>query len=65
MNKIYTLGRGMATLAVGLVLRILVTYAVVFGNELKVKEKIFIALSWLPKATVQVNIMTIQYSLSA
>ena len=45
----------MATLAIGLVLRILVTYSVVFGNKLNVKEKVFIALSWLPKATVQVR----------
>ena len=45
----------MATLAIGLVLRVLVTYSVVFGNKLKVKEKVFIALSWLPKATVQVS----------
>ena len=48
------LGRGLATLAVGLVLRIAVTYAVVFGNKLSVKEKLFISLAWLPKATVQV-----------
>ena len=47
----------MATLAIGLVLRILVTYSVVFGNKLNVKEKIFIALSWLPKATVQVSLI--------
>ena len=47
-------GRGIATLAIGLVLRILVTYSVLFGNNLNVKEKLFIALSWLPKATVQV-----------
>eukprot|EP00112_Aurelia_sp_Birch-Aquarium-sp1_P023460 Seg700.2 transcript_id=Seg700.2/GoldUCD/mRNA.D3Y31 product="Sodium/hydrogen exchanger 9B2" protein_id=Seg700.2/GoldUCD/D3Y31 len=46
-------GRGLATLAVGLVLRIAVTYAVVFGNKLSVKEKLFISLAWLPKATVQ------------
>ena len=30
------------------------TYAVVFGNKLSVKEKLFISLAWLPKATVQV-----------
>jgi len=52
-------GRGMATLAIGLVLRILVTYSVVFGNKLNVKEKVFIALSWLPKATVQAAIGSI------
>ncbi len=44
----------MATLFIGLVFRIAITYIVVLGNKLTVKEKIFIALSWLPKATVQV-----------
>ena len=33
------------------------TYSVLFGNKLNVKEKIFIALSWLPKATVQVCLL--------
>ena len=48
-------GSGIGTLMIGLIVRLIATYGVVFGNNLSAKEKIFIALSWLPKATVQVS----------
>ncbi len=36
-------------------IRILVTYLTVFGARLNVKERIFVAIAWIPKATVQVT----------
>lgn len=38
----------------GLIVRVTVAVIVVTGNKFNVKEKVFIAFSWLPKATVQV-----------
>ncbi|XP_040159562.1 sodium/hydrogen exchanger 9B2 isoform X1 [Anopheles arabiensis] len=35
------------------VIRILTTVAIAFGDKLNVKEKIFVAISWMSKATVQ------------
>ncbi len=34
-------------------MRIFVSYFAVFGGNLTLKERIFVALAWLPKATVQ------------
>ena len=41
----------------GLIVRVTVAVIVVTGNKFNVKEKVFIAFSWLPKATVQVYII--------
>lgn len=38
-----------------LVLRMIATFLVSFGCGLNKKEKLFIGLTWLAKATVQVN----------
>ncbi|KAK3091769.1 hypothetical protein FSP39_022505 [Pinctada imbricata] len=51
-----TVGLGIATLAIGLVVRIIVTFLVVFGAGLSIKEQFFVALAWFPKATVQAAI---------
>ena len=51
-----TLGWGILILIGGLIIRILVTYLSVFGAKLERKEKLFVALAWLPKATVQAAI---------
>jgi len=40
-------------LVIGVVLRILVTAGIAFGDRLNMKEKFFVALSWMSKATVQ------------
>ena len=40
----------------GVTLRITIAFLAVTGNKFTVKEKLFIAISWLPKATVQVRI---------
>ncbi|ROL01526.1 Sodium/hydrogen exchanger 9B2 [Anabarilius grahami] len=52
----YTVGLGVATLCVGLLVRVLVTFCVVLFAGFNMKEKIFISLAWMPKATVQAAI---------
>lgn len=52
-------GYGLATLGAGLLLRFIVTYFAVFGNGFSKKEKLFCAIAWLPKATVQAAIGSI------
>ena len=48
-----TVGLGIAVLAIGLSIRVIVSYLSVCGGDLNLKERIFVALAWLPKATVQ------------
>ena len=45
----------MATLIVGLIIRISVTYLAVMGSSFSKIENLFCAIAWLPKATVQVS----------
>lgn len=49
-------GMGMANLVISLVIRLVTTYLGLLGNDLNLKERLFIAISWLPKATVQAAI---------
>ncbi|XP_064597395.1 sodium/hydrogen exchanger 9B2-like [Liolophura sinensis] len=49
-------GLGIAMLFIGLILRTIVAFFSAFGYTFNMKEKFFIALSWLPKATVQAAI---------
>jgi len=49
-----TVGLGLAVLCIGLLLRIITSFCVVMGLGFTVREKLFVALAWLPKATVQV-----------
>lgn len=51
-----TVGLGLACLSIGLVVRILVTFLLVHFGGFNLKEKIFISVAWLPKATVQAAI---------
>ncbi|XP_050584748.1 uncharacterized protein LOC126919489 isoform X2 [Bombus affinis] len=44
---------GVSCLLAGIVIRIVVTILVGIGSKLNLKEKVFIALSWMAKATVQ------------
>ncbi|XP_011747486.2 sodium/hydrogen exchanger 9B1 isoform X1 [Macaca nemestrina] len=48
-----TIGIFVATLSLALCVRILVTYTLMCFAGFSFKEKIFIALAWMPKATVQ------------
>lgn len=47
-------GVGIGTLLIALTVRILLTYVCVLCAGFSVREKVFIALAWMPKATVQV-----------
>ena len=51
----FTVGKAFALLTMAMVVRLIVTFIVVSGNELSIKDKIFVAIAWSPKATVQVR----------
>ncbi|XP_043228018.1 sodium/hydrogen exchanger 9B2-like isoform X2 [Amphibalanus amphitrite] len=51
-----TVGLGLLVLFIGLTVRMAVTFFVVLGGGLTVKERLFVTLAWLPKATVQAAI---------
>ncbi|RVE60949.1 hypothetical protein OJAV_G00186000 [Oryzias javanicus] len=51
-----TVGLGMACISLGLLLRLMVTFLLVHYAGFNLKEKLFIAVAWLPKATVQAAI---------
>jgi len=42
-----------AVLVVGITLRTIAAYAVIFEKMYTWKEKLFVAIAWLPKGTVQ------------
>lgn len=44
---------GIAIISAGVILRILATVGIAFGDNLNMKEKLFVALSWMAKAIVQ------------
>ncbi|CAG2118252.1 unnamed protein product, partial [Medioppia subpectinata] len=46
-----SIGFAIMCLLIGLIFRSIVSAIVVYGVDLKTKEKLFIALSWIPKAT--------------
>lgn len=48
-------GQGIALILIGLVVRLSVSFTVVLGNHFRWAEMVFIAIAWLPKATVQVR----------
>ena len=52
---LYSAGMGIANLVISLIIRLVTTYLGLLGNDLNLKERLFIAISWLPKATVQVG----------
>lgn len=54
--EITTVSLGFAALFIGLTARLLFTFVVVLRAGFNVKEKVFIALAWMPKATVQAAI---------
>ncbi|XP_071760402.1 sodium/hydrogen exchanger 9B2 isoform X2 [Centroberyx gerrardi] len=51
-----TVGLGIASLLIALLVRVLFTFVCVLCAGFNLKEKIFIALAWMPKATVQAAI---------
>lgn len=52
---VHTVTIGVGCLIGGIVIRILVTILLGIGCKLNLKEKIFVAFSWMAKATVQVS----------
>jgi len=48
-----TVGLGVAILLCGILVRFAVSYLAVLGGELTHKERLFVSLAWIPKATVQ------------
>ena len=52
-------GEGVAVLCIGLAVRCFVAFLAVFGTNFNMKERFFIPLAWLPKATVQVGVASI------
>ena len=50
-----TVGWGLLTITIGSLCRMITSFTVVMGGNLNIKERIFIAFAWLPKATVQVS----------
>ena len=51
-----TVGWGLLVITGGLVVRLAVAYVAVFGAGLDHKERMFVAVAWLPKATAQAAI---------
>lgn len=50
---------GIAALLIALTVRLLITFVSVLRAGFNLKEKVFIALAWMPKATVQVKLPSI------
>ncbi|XP_066952008.1 sodium/hydrogen exchanger 9B2-like isoform X3 [Macrobrachium rosenbergii] len=51
-----TIGWGLLMLLICLTLRVITSFFVVMGGEFTIWERLFIAIAWLPKATVQAAI---------
>lgn len=49
-------GKAVACLMIGIVLKVIVSYLVTYNIGLNHKERLFVAFSWVPKATVQAAI---------
>jgi len=50
------IGKAFGLLTIAMVIRLIVTFLVVSGNNLSIKDKLFVAVAWSPKATVQAAI---------
>ncbi|XP_018008691.1 sodium/hydrogen exchanger 9B2 [Hyalella azteca] len=51
-----TIWLGVALLCISLTCRVVTTFFVVLGSGLNIRERFFVALAWLPKATIQAAI---------
>ncbi|KAK9981285.1 hypothetical protein ABG768_000838 [Culter alburnus] len=54
--EVTTVFMGIAALLIALTVRLLITFVAVLRAGFNLKEKVFIALAWMPKATVQAAI---------
>lgn len=57
-------GLGLACIFIGLVIRLIVTFLLVHFGGFNLKEKLFIAVAWLPKATVQVSASSLRKTIN-
>ena len=55
------MGWGLLVVFIALVIRIFISFFAVALGDLTLKERIFISLAWLPKATVQAAIGPVAY----
>lgn len=51
----FTSGQGLLIIFIGLTVRFIASFLSTFGNKFRWRTMIFIAVSWIPKATVQVS----------
>ncbi|XP_050417679.1 sodium/hydrogen exchanger 9B2 [Patella vulgata] len=51
--KVDLIGAGIGVLFIGLSVRVVVSFLVMYGTDLNLREKLFVPFAWLPKATVQ------------
>ncbi|KAM7449102.1 Sodium/hydrogen exchanger 9B2 [Porites harrisoni] len=58
------IGKAFALLTMAMVVRLIVTFIVVSGNKLSIKDKIFVAIAWSPKATVQAAIGSVSLDMA-
>ncbi|XP_041363754.1 sodium/hydrogen exchanger 9B2-like isoform X2 [Gigantopelta aegis] len=54
--EVTTIARGIYTLCIGLAFRMVVSFLVVLHTKLILKERLFVVIAWIPKATVQAAI---------
>uniref|UniRef100_A0A672Q9X6 Mitochondrial sodium/hydrogen exchanger 9B2-like n=1 Tax=Sinocyclocheilus grahami TaxID=75366 RepID=A0A672Q9X6_SINGR len=57
--EVTTVFLGIAALFIALTVRLLITFVVVLRAGFNLKEKVFITLAWMPKATVQVYLSSL------
>ncbi|KAK6759684.1 hypothetical protein RB195_021326 [Necator americanus] len=53
MISLRTMLLGVVVLTIGLIFRFIASFFAVFGSGLAMRERLFVAVAWLPKATVQ------------
>ncbi|TRY75264.1 hypothetical protein TCAL_08307 [Tigriopus californicus] len=56
-----TIGLGLAVVLISLTVRVIVSFLSVTDRKLNLRERVFIALAWIPKATVQAAIGPVAY----
>jgi len=57
-------GKAFGLLTIAMVVRLIVTFFVVSGNNLSIRDKIFVAIAWSPKATVQAAIGSVSLDIA-
>ncbi|KAJ7333552.1 Sodium/hydrogen exchanger 9B2 [Desmophyllum pertusum] len=58
------IGKAFGLLTLAMIIRLFVTFLVVSGNNLSIKDKLFVAIAWSPKATVQAAIGSVSLDIA-